>query len=660
MKNIARAVIFTLLFTSVLSVSNAVYYAQSVVVGNIIVRPNPVNFNESPSMSIGYTLNAEAKVTLVIAQNNKKVGTFINSRLYSPGAQNFYWNGQYGSDTEIGTSGQKVANGTYSFIITAINTQAVTPGALTQDIKTTTFTVNSPTNSPLTAIELSNISTDSDFFDPYLSETVKISFEINKDANLTITIADNTGKVIKTLKDKQAYTANDYSVTWDGKDSSGKIVANGDYTYKIVATADSKTDTETGTVTAQKGGGKTVDVNDPTLSNVYVTKDSFDPAWEYTYFIFNVSAKSDIKITILENGSEIDTIYDETNQPKDLYRIQWDGTELESDPGSYTYKIYVENSEGKDMETGDVSIRTDSVTNDRPNIYKDKVGIDFIPYTPSLSSEMPITFKLDKDAEVSLDIRLGNTIVANVVDGEELLEGSNSIKWDGRNDDGAFVESGIYEYKLIAKDANGTDTETGKFSVTKEAKPVDNKCAGFADVTSSYKYCEAVTWAKESGIFVGYPDSTFKPSQAINRGEILKVVLEAFDINLIGGGRNFGFYDIKGSEWFNSYLATALSMNIVSGYGDKTFKPNGTTTRVQALKIMLEAARNKYSLLIPENRTATPYFDIPANQWFTKYAWISKSHGLSDNVNYFYPQSPMTRGEMADMLYRFHQAGLDK
>ena len=39
------------------------------------------------------------------------------------------------------------------------------------------------------------------------------------------------------------------------------------------------------------------------------------------------------------------------------------------------------------------------------------------------------------------------------------------------------------------------------------------------------------------------------------------------------------------------------------------------------------------------------------------YVWFAKEYNLTENDYYFYPDSNMTRGEMADMLYRLYKAG---
>jgi flagellar hook assembly protein FlgD len=572
MKNIIKVLIFSLVFTSVLSITHAEYTAPGIQITDVSITPNPVDFSTKPSVAIGYKTNAEAYVTLVIKKGSKKVGTFVNEQLLGIGAHTYYWNGTYGSGTQIGESGDDVPSGTYTYTITATNSETVAQGVSSEATKSGTITVEGST-------------------------------------------ADESD---------------------DGDDDTGDDASD------------------------------TLEYTDPNIEYFYVTKESFDPEWEYAYIIFYLTSRADIKVEIYNSTNTlVETLYDEEDQPAGLYKLQFDGESYyESD---YTYKISVENIEGKDIATGEIEVKEDSAED--PNVYKDKVDIDDIPYEIG-SGDLPFTFKLDEDSDITFEIRHENSLVVRLLDEEGMSAGMNTINWNGKDDDEEYVSEGIYEYKIIAGNSGGTDTERGNFSVSGEEEESTNEenevvedtsCARFDDVENTYKYCTAIIWAKTYGIFDGYPDNTFRPYQPIRRGELLKVIIEAFDIQLVSAGTiNMGFKDIEGYEWFVNYLATAASKGFVNGYSDKTFRPENQITRTQALKVMLEAAKLKYDLEIPAENFGNPYKDVSSGYWYTKYAWIAKENSLSGNENYFFPNNPMTRGEMADMLYRFKLAGLDE
>jgi flagellar basal-body rod modification protein FlgD len=66
----------------------------------------------------------------------------------------------------------------------------------------------------------------------------KIGIDLPKTADaVTVDVLDADGKVVRTI-DLKGQVAGVHDVEWDGKDNAGAVVANGDYTFKVTATAD--------------------------------------------------------------------------------------------------------------------------------------------------------------------------------------------------------------------------------------------------------------------------------------------------------------------------------------------------------------------------------------------------------------------------------------
>jgi flagellar basal-body rod modification protein FlgD len=61
-----------------------------------------------------------------------------------------------------------------------------------------------------------------------------LSFELEQDADATITISNSSGAVVRTL-DAGALTAGRNSTEWDGLDEQGNAVADGNYTFNVSA-----------------------------------------------------------------------------------------------------------------------------------------------------------------------------------------------------------------------------------------------------------------------------------------------------------------------------------------------------------------------------------------------------------------------------------------
>lgn len=66
----------------------------------------------------------------------------------------------------------------------------------------------------------------------------RIGIDLPKTADaVSVDVLDADGKVVRTI-DLKGQVAGVHDVEWDGKDNAGAVVANGDYTFKVNATAD--------------------------------------------------------------------------------------------------------------------------------------------------------------------------------------------------------------------------------------------------------------------------------------------------------------------------------------------------------------------------------------------------------------------------------------
>ena len=66
-----------------------------------------------------------------------------------------------------------------------------------------------------------------------------IPYRLAKDAFVTLTIYDMTGKVVRTIKvgyrPATAYESKEKAIHWDGHNENGERVANGIYFYHLTA-----------------------------------------------------------------------------------------------------------------------------------------------------------------------------------------------------------------------------------------------------------------------------------------------------------------------------------------------------------------------------------------------------------------------------------------
>ncbi|MCK9185949.1 S-layer homology domain-containing protein [Candidatus Gracilibacteria bacterium] len=632
---------------------------------------------------INYCTDVQGYLTVGVYQavgttSSKKVAIIADNMNTLAQCSYVIWDGKYGDQNEVGTKGNKVPDGQYFYGITldgispnsygsaytadwlTVKTTVITDGIKPRTDDNTTYT-DIFTDYTDSDVKITDVSIKNKSFDPSDDQEAKITFTLNESAKVTLTIEDEDDDEVVTLIDEDSYSKGEHSVKWDGEDEWGDIVDEGDYTYILKAVSGSERDTETGTLRVKEGAVND-DSEDPRIQDVFITKDDFDSdANESTYIVYTLTAEADVTVIIYdERGNGVVKIEDESDKPAGTYSIKWNGEDADNkEDGTYKYKIYAENSEGKASKEGTIKISEDSKTSGKPNIYKDSADEGL--YDPS-EGDLNIKFRLDKDADVTIEIRDGDSVLATIIDDEELLEGTNSVNWDGLDKYDEALEEGLYQYKIIAANNKGKDIELGSFMITDSAtyKYADS-CGSFKDMTDDEAYCEAVQWAYNSGIFSGYNDGSFKPQKSLTRAEALKVILESQNLQIASAkGQNFGFNDVDKYAWYTSYLKTALDLGIVHGYDDGSFRPNSTISRVEALAMLLNTAEVVSNVVVPTNTYGQPYYDTPNTKntkWYMSYVWFAKEYDLTENEYYFYPDSKMTRGEMADMLYRLYQAG---
>ncbi len=305
-----------------------------------------------------------------------------------------------------------------------------------------------------------------------------------------------------------------------------------------------------------------------------------------------------------------------------------------------------------------------------------------------------ITFDLDADASVTIEIKdeKGN-VINKFVDKDAAKKGSLKYEWDQHNDDEEKVDYGKYkaviaveneggkieeekEFELVKADPNkanevveATTEETKEQEAEKEEPKTTTttttptnfeKCSGFTDVLKDSQLCDSISWVKEKGIFAGYEDGTFGYSRPISRAEALKVIFVYFDQQMLDDdGTTLGFSDVIAKAWYMSYIRTAKEFKIVQGYEDGTFKPDRAVSRNEFLKIFFVSSGKEFSDAV----TSAPYADVPADattDWYIKFAKFVSDNTLMDvdKAGNFVPAAPMTRGDVAEFIYRFDQKGL--
>jgi len=170
----------------------------------------------------------------------------------------------------------------------------------------------------------------------------------------------------------------------------------------------------------------------------------------------------------------------------------------------------------------------------------------------------------------------------------------------------------------------------------------------YTDIMPDNAYYTELKYLKDKGIFSGYPDGTFQCERTISRVETLKVILEALAIKLTTDIA-LPFTDTEDVSWYASYLATALNSQIVSGYDDNSFRPTNTINKAEFTKMLILA-------LNPELKEVTKevFPDVPKDAWFAKYVkYVSNANVMNaESDGLYHPENEFNRCEAARALYR--------
>ena len=169
--------------------------------------------------------------------------------------------------------------------------------------------------------------------------------------------------------------------------------------------------------------------------------------------------------------------------------------------------------------------------------------------------------------------------------------------------------------------------------------------AGATDFTddSSITYGEAVDVISAIGVVDGYTNGSFNPSATLTRGAAAKIIC-----NLILGPTTAGslganaapFKDVPADHVFAGYIAYCANQGIINGYADGTFRPAGTVTGYQFMKMLLGALGYDGSV---EGFTGS--------NWTVNVAKLAGSIGLDDGNDSFLGSQAMTREEACLYAY---------
>jgi hypothetical protein len=207
-------------------------------------------------------------------------------------------------------------------------------------------------------------------------------------------------------------------------------------------------------------------------------------------------------------------------------------------------------------------------------------------------------------------------------------------------------------------DAN-TKSFIGKRSSLSPYTVIENKVT-FSDVASVQDWAGLqIRVAAAKGIIDGRLKGQFDPNDSVTRAEFAKMIVTAF--NLDGSSAKIKFSDVGASDWFATYVSSAVSAGIINGRTDDQFDPNGEITRAEMATMAARAlvATGNFQYEKDVNAALKSFKDADdINSSLKDGVALAAKLGIvvGEEGSVFNPNDDSTRAQAAVVIYRLLNA----
>ncbi|MFJ8236312.1 S-layer homology domain-containing protein [Ureibacillus sp. NPDC094379] len=178
---------------------------------------------------------------------------------------------------------------------------------------------------------------------------------------------------------------------------------------------------------------------------------------------------------------------------------------------------------------------------------------------------------------------------------------------------------------------------------------------GFRDVRGHWAENQ-IMFLAEKGWISGYSDGTYKPNNSLTRAQAATIISNY--LALTPTNEKISFSDVDHGFWAFVPISLVAQHKIMNGVGDGRFSPNTILTRAQMAQIFYSAGFYSKSVNNPMNS----FIDVDKNFWAYIAIETMKQEGIMAGYpdGRFGPNDFTTRAQMAAIIYKLHEKGLNK
>lgn len=165
----------------------------------------------------------------------------------------------------------------------------------------------------------------------------------------------------------------------------------------------------------------------------------------------------------------------------------------------------------------------------------------------------------------------------------------------------------------------------------------------YSDISGHWAEDVIIDWSDQNVLY-GYPDGTFRPDGNITRGEMATILDRIFEFQ---GVSENPFSDLDVNDWYGSAVLKCNKRGILVGY-DGMVRPRDTITREEAAAVVARAL-GYYG---KTTSYRTPYADSSSiSAWaYQNVAWLTEHGYITDSPTYYRPKEAITRAETMVLL----------